>query len=212
MEERIYSTIDNKNVAYVGSILGTLFLSDPRDEQMSELINSLANIDLASEWPFGDPDKLIAIALLIASGAHESSEQQADEYKRLFIGPGHFEAPAWGSVYLDSDEIVFGNSELDLRHWMRTHGIEHVVEGGRHPYDHIGLMLVLMGWLAENKPELLTEYLGDHLMPWAPRYLELLEQSSRQALYKGLAQLTSETLTAICTNLHVVIASRNLFH
>ena len=135
------------------------------------------------------------------------------EYKRLFVGPGHFEAPAWGSVYLDPDEIVFGNSNLELCQWMRRNGIEiREGEGGREPADHIGKMLVLLGWLAENKPDLIPEYLSDHLMPWVPRYLELLGEASPGTLYCGLAKLTAATLDGVTSELGVSASEKRLYH
>lgn len=45
------------------------------------------------------------------------------EYRRLFVGPGVKLAPPWGSVYTDRDRVVFGASTLELRAWMREHGV-----------------------------------------------------------------------------------------
>lgn len=134
-------------------------------------------------------------------------------YRRLFEGPAALMAPPWGSVYTDRDCVVFGLSTLALREWMRANGI--VMETGeRVPEDHMGLMLQQMAFVAENRPELLDEFLREHLLTWSSHYLELLAGASRRGgeagragdlplaeedavafgFYGGLADLTRVTL------------------
>jgi TorA maturation chaperone TorD len=144
------------------------------------------------------------------STATEGARGLAREYQRLFIGPHHFNAPAWGSVYLDRDRVLFGASLLELRQWMCAGGITVNAEK-REPEDHIGKMLVLMGWLAAEKPELIRTFLAQHLMPWAPRYLELLRQDAQQPFYEGLAVLTQSTLEGIVRELKIEVVARTLY-
>ena len=176
------------------------------------MIGGLAAMALVEEWPFGGNAELTRASNLVREGAKATPAELGVEYRRQFIGPGHFEAPAWGSVYLDPDEIVFGNSNLALCRWMREIGIELHEEGGREPADHIGKMIALLGWLAGNKPELVEEYLAEHLMPWVPRYLDLFEESSNQQFYQGLAILTRATLSGIVDELDVTVVKKQLFH
>lgn len=49
-------------------------------------------------------------------------------------------------------------------------------------------------------------------MPWAPRYLDLLEASAIQPFYKGLAVLTKTTLSGIVDVLGVTVTEKQLFH
>ncbi len=209
-----FNEIAFEAVSSCGLVLGALFSEDPRNENARRIIDGLSAMALPEEWPFGAGAELERAGALIKEGAAESGEALADEYKRQFVGPGHFEAPAWGSVYLDSDEVVFGVSTLELRQWMRANGIERSTDAdrGREPDDHIGKMVLLMGWLAESKPELLPEYLAEHLMPWAPRYLDLLEESAQQPFYEGLAVLARATLAGIAGALGVEAAKKPLFH
>ncbi|MGB9098314.1 molecular chaperone TorD family protein [Erwinia sp.] len=37
-------------------------------------------------------------------------------WQTLFIGPKAFKAPPWGSVYLDGESVLFGDSTHSLRH------------------------------------------------------------------------------------------------
>lgn len=197
--------------ASCGTVLGSLYLNDPRTEEARRVVDLLAGTDLGAAWPFGDPAELARADGLIARGAAAPAADLGEEYKRQFVGPGHFEAPAWGSVYLDKDEVVFGVSELELRQWMRSNGI--AAHGApREPVDHIGRLLALLGWLASEKPGLVGELLGDHLMPWAPRYLDLLEASARQPFYQGLAVLTRTTLQGMAGEFGVRVAARQLYH
>lgn len=118
------------------------------------------------------------------------------EYRRLFVGPGHLVAPPWGSVYTDRDCVIFGESTLDLRRWMRENRIK-VAEDKGEPEDHIGTMLSLMAWVAEHKGDLLPAYLREHLLTWAPHYLGILECEAVHPFYRGLAQLTRESLEGL---------------
>lgn len=197
-------------IASCASVLGALFLNDPRTEEAQNIVSALADLDLATEWPLGHELELAHAQDLIAAGVGTSIEERASEYKRQFVGPGHFEAPAWGSVYLDKDQVVFGTSELELHQWMRTNGIESHEEH-REPTDHIGKMLALLGWLARERPTLVGSFLGEHLMPWAPRYFDLLEASAHHPLYQGLAVLSRTTLTCTVEELGVHVASKQLF-
>jgi TorA maturation chaperone TorD len=93
---------------------------------------------------------------------------------------------------------------------MREGGIV-VNDGKREPEDQIGKMLVLLGWLAEEKPELIRSFLGEHLMPWVPRYLELLLEDAQQPFYRGLAVLTRTTLEGIVAELGVQVSVKKLY-
>lgn len=118
------------------------------------------------------------------------------EYRRLFVGPGHLVAPPWGSVYTDRECVIFGLTTLELRRWMRENRIK-VAEDKGEPEDHIGTMLSLMAWIAEQRPELLPEYLRDHLLTWAPHYLDVLERETVHPFFRGLVQLTRESLAGL---------------
>lgn len=196
----------------VSRTLGTCFLIDPRHGELDAVFNELQSIDSFDEWPFGCESVLDeAYGLMVKHGLDASNLEIGREYQKLFIGPHHFEAPAWGSVYLDHEQVILGDSLVELRRWMNSSGIA-VIDGKCEPEDHIGKMLMLLGWLAESKPKLIDEYLAEHLMPWAPRYLDLLEASAIQPFYKGLAVLTKTTLSGIVDVLGVTVTEKQLFH
>ena len=57
--------------------------------------------------------------------------------------------------------------------------------------------LVLLAWLAEERPELVDEFLCDHLLTWSSHFLEQLEEAAEQPFYEGLANLTRKSLEGL---------------
>ena len=102
-------------------------------------------------------------------------------------------APPWGSVYLDPECVIFGHSLLALRDFLKRHQIAFQSQQDE-PEDHIGLMLMLAAYLAENRPHLLAEFLSQHLLTRAPHFLSQLANVENHPFYQGLAQLTLITL------------------
>lgn len=188
-------------VAFAASALAPFFLNDPRTGDAADSFAAMAELDVASaaeEWPFVEEavaaDALGMMREGLAAGADH--DDLVWEYRRQFVGPGRFPAPPWGSVYTDRECVIFGESTLALRAWMRAHGIERTSDE-RTPEDHIGLMLAMLAFLAQTQPESVDEYLCDHLLTWAPHYLDALEASTTHEFYRGLARLTRATLEGI---------------
>ena len=190
-------------IVFAGASLAPFFLNDPRTGDAADAFSALAELDVAAaaaQWPFaGDEVAAVEGALAamkegLAAGADH--DDVVWEYRRLFVGPGHLPAPPWGSVYTDRECVVFGESTLALRAWMRAVGVERLADE-RTPEDHIGLMLALLSFLAAERPELVDDYLRDHLLTWAPHYLEALEEAAEQPFYVGLARLTRLTLVGL---------------
>lgn len=193
-----------EQVSFAGGMLGPLFLNDPKTDAdaVETLIRAFAALDVsaaAAEWPFVGEAAARALGEM-RDGAHAAIEEDMDalmwEYRRLFVGPGRKPAPPWGSVYTDRECVVFGESTLALRAWMRAHGIERL-GGTADPEDHIGYLLLLMAWVAEHRPELLGEFLRDHVLTWSSHFLEQLEEAAEHAFYRGLASLARMTLEGI---------------
>lgn len=191
-----------ENIAFVGESFGPLFLSDPTDETIKPAFAAIKDLnaaEAAKEWPFVDYE--LALAALKTMQQEETFAKKANddlvwEYRRLFVGPAAKLAPPWGSVYMDKEGVVFGESTLALRQWMRENGIERI-GGNETPEDHIGIMLLLMAWVALYKPQLLDDYLSQHLLTWSSHFLTQLEGAAKHPFYKGMAQLTKASLEGI---------------
>lgn len=183
---------------FVGSVLAPFFLQDPQKGDAKRLFATMANVevdDAAASWPFvGEADAREALTLMVDGLADGiDTNELTHEYRRLLIGPNKKPAPPWGSVYTDQECVIFGLSTLDLRAWMRAHGITRTTDE-RTPEDHIGLLLAMMEWLAQEKPELVREFLQKHVLTWSSHFLTQFEEAAEHPFYEGLARITRLTL------------------
>ena len=190
-----------EGIAFVGETLGPFFLQDPKTGEAGAAFQALAALDVdaaAAEWPFADEAEARSCLALMKEGLANGIEDDdlVWEYRRLFVGPAPKPAPPWGSVYTDRECVVFGESTLALRAWMRSRGIARLVDD-KTPEDHIGLMLVLMAWIVRNQPADLDDYLRLHLLPWSSHFLDELTEAAKQPFYEGLARLAKASLEGI---------------
>lgn len=194
------SAAELEAIAFVGETLAPFFLQDPRTGTADASFDAVAALnaqEAASAWPFADAEEAQrAFALMVDGLAKGRDDDLVWEYRRLFIGPAPKPAPPWGSVYTDRECVVFGATTLELRRWMREHGIARQTDD-KTPEDHMGLMLVLMAWIARNQPEDLAEFLRLHLLTWSTHFLDQLAEAARQPFYEGLARLTKASLEGI---------------
>lgn len=198
-----------EQLIFLGETLGPFFLQDPIKGNAGQAFKAMSLVDpheAGIEWPFVEDILATQYLTLMHDGLQEGidTEDLIWEYRRLFIGPEQKPAPPWGSVYTDHECVVFGASTLALRQWMREKGIGRIADTET-PEDHIGLMIVLLAWLAENKPEVVEEYLSDHLLTWSSHFLNQLTKAARHPFYKGLALLTKASLEGIQATLRLEV-------
>lgn len=79
------------------------------------------------------------------------------------------------------------------------------------PEDHIGTMLSLMGWLAQSKPDVLCEYLQNHLLIWAGHFLGIVESATVHSFYRGLAALARHSLEGIQHSLSLEVETPRFY-
>jgi len=188
-------------VAFVGDVLSPFFLEDPRIGDAAPNYQAMAALDpaaAAQEWPFTEPAEAEPALRMMVEGLAKGHEDYdlVVEYRRLFIGPAAKPCPPWGSVYTDRECVCFGLTCLDLRRWMRENGIARLSDEHT-PEDHIGLMLALMAHVAIEKPEVLDDYLQNHLLTWSSHFLTQLEEAAKHPFYQGLARITRLSLEGI---------------
>lgn len=198
-----------EKIALTGRVLGVLLYAPPESKECQPILASLTDSPWLAEWPYEGGQHAAA---LIAEGlAGEQSETLEEAYQRLFVGPYALPAPPWGSVYLDKENVLFGDSMLRLRQWLRENGIEAQREQNE-PEDHIGTLLMMAAWLAEeNQDELVSALIAQHLLPWAPRYLALLQQHAGHPFYQGVAQLAQITLAGWAEDCPAPVATLELY-
>lgn len=201
-----------ESVALVGNTLGPFFSHDPKldAELLQPLANQITSLDATeagNSWPFVQGTAAAADIALMQEGLKAGLVDEAlyREYRRLFVGPAKKVAPPWGSVYTDRDEVMFGESTMALRSWLKRNGIHVEVSGGDMPEDHIGTMLGLMAWIAEERPELLEEFLGDHLLTWSGHFLGIVADKTTHPFYLGLSKLADGSLEGIRETLNLAV-------
>lgn len=178
-----------ERAAFAGLVLGPLMMEAPDSPRCLPIIEQLAALDSLEDWPFGSEDDRALAYDLIAHGlSAECRPSLKQEYTRLFIGSSKFQAPPWGSVYLDRDSVVFGDSTVKLRRWLKANGVD-VLYTEKEPPDQIGRALLLLAYLVEERPDLAPAYLDDHLLPWAPHFFELFVHDAGHPFYEGVGRL-----------------------
>ena len=163
-----------ESFAFSARVLGALFYFAPDSEQAAPLVQALTAGEWVQDWPLPS-ETLRPVADTFAASADEPLR---DAWQRLFIGPYALPAPPWGSVWLDRESVLFGDSTLALRQWMRENAIAFEMQQNE-PEDHFGTLLLLAAWLAENGREAeCAQLLAWHLLPWSTRFLTVFVENA----------------------------------
>ncbi|MRS15958.1 Tat proofreading chaperone DmsD [Enterobacteriaceae bacterium RIT691] len=188
-------------------VLGALFYFDPQSEQAAPLVQAFVDGSWAQQWP----DALPVSNALIGEFQNQSEETLAQAYQRLFVGPYALPAPPWGSVWLDRENVLFGDSTLALRQWLRENNIAFETQQNE-PEDHFGTLLMLSAWLKENgQEEAWQQLLAWHLLPWSGRFLQEFTAHADHPFYSALGQLAQQTLAVWQEELLIPVTDKKLY-
>ncbi|SDJ02244.1 chaperone TorD involved in molybdoenzyme TorA maturation [Ferrimonas sediminum] len=191
-------------------VLHNLFYHKPSKERLAELRDS----GLLSAWPGRGTDDDVERGLLQMerSLTGDRLEQIERDFYALFIGPGPALASPYGSVYLDRDNLVCGEGTRRFQQLCQAQGVTMTLHS-QGPWDHFGLMLASLALLLEQDRQVAAaELLGDHLWPWAPRFLERVVEHGRCGLFQGAAQLAQWHLGLLLRQLAVTPRECPLYH
>lgn len=192
-------------VALSARTLGALFSFSPDSAQAAPLVAALRDGSWQAQWPFPLAESLVA------GFAAASDEALPQAWQRLFIGPWALPAPPWGSVWLDKENVLFGDSTLALREWMRANGIAHAAQS-QEPEDYFGTLLLLAAWLCESgQEEAFSQLLAWHLLPWSGRFLAVFIAGAGHPFYQSLAELAQATLAEWQRQLPIAVADKPLY-
>ena len=199
-----------ESISLTSKVLGAMLYYPPASEEVQPLIALLKTSDWGPLWPFATAEIKAQAAELFAQ-IDEAEESAGQAYQRLFIGPYALPAPPWGSVYLDKESVVFGDSTLALRQWMRENHIAFEMQQNE-PEDHFGTLLLLGAWLAENGREAECEQLlAWHLLPWSTRFLSVFVDNAGHPFYAALGRLAQLTLADWRSGLLIPVAEKTLY-
>ena len=193
--------------AVAARVLGALFYYPPQSEQAAPLVAALQDPSWQEQWSLPSS----ALSPLAERLTRPADEPLPDAWQRLFLGPWALPAPPWGSVWLDRENVLFGDSTLALRQWMRDNNIV-FAPGQNEPEDHIGTLLMMAAWLLEEGRETECEQLlAWHVLPWAGRWLTVFCEHTAHPFYQAVGELTRLTLAEWQTYLLIPVAEKPLY-
>jgi TorA maturation chaperone TorD len=150
------------------------------------------------------PELEMLTSRLGAAFAAEGLDCLLVDYTRLFLGPTQARAKPYGSIWLDGQETVMGDSTMAVLEIYESGGFE--VAGDFHELpDHIAaeLEFLYLTIYRENEahrndtPEafaanaaLRKRFLDEHLGRWVKPFTAAISASASCAFYRDLAQLT----------------------
>lgn len=150
------------------------------------------------------PDLAARARRLGAAYSAEGPESLLVDYTRLFLGPVNALAKPYGSVWLDGEKTVMGDSTMAVLKLYGQGGFE-IDEGFRELPDHLAAELEFLYLLIyrENEgcrngePEavkattgLRKRFLGEHLGRWIGPFTAAVKAGAQSGYYRELAELT----------------------
>ncbi|MBC8505514.1 MAG: molecular chaperone TorD family protein [Anaerolineales bacterium] len=144
-----------------------------------------------------------------------SPEDLLVDYSRLFVGPYKLLAPPYGSIYLDGQRQLFGDSTVDVQSRYESAGLQFSKDFREAP-DHIAAELEFLYFLIFLEVEALEKenweavleslkfqesFLNDHLGAWISRFASDVEENAQTEFYKNLAIITSKFVQGDLTNI-----------
>ena len=184
------NNLDNLTSITLAKLLGAFFYYHPKSEQINSLLEGLLQVDKLTNWS-NQPLMTEQCQILKNQIAHPEIEYQ---FSLLFEGQGSMIAPPWGSVYLDQDKLLMGESQERYRAFLQQQGLI-LNTGMNEPEDQFGLMLMAYAILLEKHQfQAAKQLLTEHLLTWAPAYLDSLKQNQISPFYQALAIIAEHYL------------------
>jgi TorA maturation chaperone TorD len=145
-----------------------------------------------------------AARIKAAVQTHEAFEALSIDHARLFVGPFALLAPPYGSVYLEGERRLMGDSTQAVGECYREVGLE-VAAGFNGTPDHIAAELEFMHFLVVKGLETLAAgnlvrarhfrqkqgaFLERHLAAWVPDFSRRVGEQAQTRFYQSLAAAT----------------------
>lgn len=136
--------------------------------------------------------------------ADEGFDELTIDHARLFVGPFALLAPPYGSVYLEGERRLMGDSTLAAGACYNEVGLEVSADFNGTP-DHIAVELEFMHFLvvkeldarsagnldrAQNFRQKQRAFLARHLAAWVPDFSRSVEEQAHTRFYQSLAAAT----------------------
>lgn len=151
---------------------------------------------------------------------HDGVQELAVEYAKLFVGPYELLAPPYGSVYLDRQKRVMGDSTMAVKKMYREYGLQ-LADDFKEVPDHIAVELEFMYYLIYKEIEALQQtdnknalaflqaqkqfvhvFLGKFVFP----FCEKIQEETISKFYQALADCVS---TFVRNDYNVFLEKKN---
>lgn len=176
-------------------------LPDPQlSEKVVRLEFNLANVC--------EPAAAVVRKMSEVLEGHTDIEFLKIDFSKLFVGPYTLLAAPYGSVYLEGERKVMGESTLDVINRYREAGLE-TAKNFKDAPDHITAELEFMYYLIFKELEGFSDsdtaravgfvqkqkyFLEDHLMAWVPEFADSIRKYGENRFYPYLAEATESFL------------------
>lgn len=172
------------------NILGIFYRFSPQSEEFQSITHFFSTPDWQQQW----------LPLENAHSFNELSELHSlsiEDWKRSFSIDLPLDAPPWGSVYTDVEQVLHGKTTQEYTEYLTFIGLD-INTSEKEPLDHVGLIFFVLSYLADTKHEddLLTAY-SLHLKPWLSQYLSALRKTKVNTLIELMIQLTEATMQVL---------------
>lgn len=152
--------------------------------------------------------EVASLANELTAVAERSDHQELlRDYSRLFVGPFQLLAPPFGSVYLDEDGRLMGDSTMDAVRFYQLAGLD-MAQDFKMPPDHVVAELEFLYYLrmaeirqegdnpdqAETLGALRREFFRQHLGSWGRDFSAKVAANASTDFYRLLGQLTARVL------------------
>ena len=154
-----------------------------------------AEVDVALYRALAAQDALGLIdAELSTMGEERALEALAVEFCRLFIGPQPLCVP-YASAYR-GEALLGGRARTRLEAFLHRVGFTFDAVAMRIASpDHVAVELAVLAHLyAHTDTAAVREFLGDHVLPWAPAYCEHIATVATLGFYRTTARLVAALL------------------
>ncbi|WP_328216638.1 TorD/DmsD family molecular chaperone [Flexistipes sp.] len=128
----------------------------------------------------------------------ESEEDIVTDHAQLMVGPFELSAPPYGSVYLEKNRKIMGDTTMEVGQFYFDSGLE-VASDYNDPPDHIAVEMEFIHFLfseifnslnedkvedAENYKTKLREFLKKYYLPFSENFAEKIKDNAETNVYK----------------------------
>lgn len=195
--------LSQADLSIVCKLFGSLFYYQPKDFEQLPIGAYFTHEDVTTS--------IDEVNQILNTFKFSNQESLQTEHERLFSIQETMQAPPWSSMYLDRESITFGQANKAYSEFIEHCGLN-LREGASDPEDHIGLMLIVLGMLIDDKQDQhVKEMIGEYLSTWTGFYFVRLKTVAAENAYSELADKTAYLLELLRKQYSAQVLIKNNF-